>query len=145
MRALKLNRGAQGFTLMEIMITLVIVGLLVTVALPSYQSSVRKARRADGMDALLDLAGRQERFYAGAGTYTTEISGASGLNYGSTTSQDGYYALSAAACPSGTIAQCYVLSAAPRGAQADDALCGTLRLDSRTGKTATGSDASNCW
>ena len=137
--------GARGFTLIEIMIALVIVGILVMVALPSYQGSLRKSRRVDGMDTLLELASRQERFYARTGTYTTDISGATGLDYGSTQSPDGYYSLTAAACATGTIATCYVLSAAPQGVQASDTQCGTLQLGSNSGKTATGTDGARCW
>ena len=58
------NRRQQGFTLVEVMVVAVIISILLMVAMPTYQQSVRKARRADAYNALLELAARQERFYA---------------------------------------------------------------------------------
>ena len=52
----------RGFTLVELMIVVVIVAILAGIAVPSYMSSVRKTRRADAKTALLDLAGREERY-----------------------------------------------------------------------------------
>ena len=46
---------ARGFTLVELMIVIVIVAILLAVALPSYQNSVQKGRRADAKSALLDV------------------------------------------------------------------------------------------
>ena len=48
----------RGFTLMEMMIVVVILGVLVTIAYPSYQEQVRKSRRGDAKQALLDAASR---------------------------------------------------------------------------------------
>lgn len=138
-------RYAAGVTLIEIAIVLAIVGILAVIAIPSYQEGVRKAARVDAMDSILELAGRQERFFAQNGTYTTEISAASGLGFGSTLSPDGDYALTAAACTGGTIAACYRITATAQGDQVNDFRCGNFILDSRAGKTATGTDGANCW
>lgn len=140
------SRGPQrGVTFIEIAMVLVIVAILAVVAMPAYQDGVRQARRVDAMDTLLELSSRQERFYAQNGTYTTEISGAAGLGFGSTSSPDGYYTVTAAACATGTIATCYTMSAAPAGDQVNDLTCATMTLDSRGGKTASGTDGPNCW
>ena len=66
--------GQRGFTLIEVMIVIVILGILVTVGLPSYQDSIRKSRRADGMAALMELSARQERFYAQNSVYSHWLS-----------------------------------------------------------------------
>ncbi len=58
------RRLSRGFTLIELMIAVVIVGLLTMLAYPAYTQSVRKSRRADSKTALLDLASREERFMA---------------------------------------------------------------------------------
>ena len=58
---------------MELMIVVVIVGVLMMVALPAYQDSLQKGRRADGMAALMDAAGRQEKFMLDRSTYTIDM------------------------------------------------------------------------
>lgn len=60
---------SRGFTLIEIMIAVLIIAILATVVLPSYNDSVKKSRRADAQAALLGLAQAMERFYSEQGTY----------------------------------------------------------------------------
>ncbi|MFC4307624.1 type IV pilin protein [Steroidobacter flavus] len=52
----------QGFTLIELMITVVIVAILATVALPSYRQYVIRANRAAAKEAMMDIANRQQQF-----------------------------------------------------------------------------------
>lgn len=59
----------QGFTLIELMIAVAIVGILASIAYPSYQSSVMKSRRADAKSALLELANFMERHATEVGCY----------------------------------------------------------------------------
>ena len=54
---------SAGFTLVELMVVLVIASVLVAIALPSYISSARKSRRTEAKTALVDLAGREERYF----------------------------------------------------------------------------------
>ena len=61
---------AGGFTLIELMITLVIASILMTIAFPLYQHQLRESRRTDARSALLDLASREERYYAMQNGYT---------------------------------------------------------------------------
>ncbi len=65
-----MKQSQQGFTLLELMITVVIVGVLAAVTYPSYQDSVTKSRRADAKSALLDLANFMERHATEVGCYT---------------------------------------------------------------------------
>ncbi|HET9644109.1 MAG TPA: type IV pilin protein, partial [Burkholderiaceae bacterium] len=67
-------RRQGGFTLIEVMIVVVIVVILARVALPSYQSSVRKARRADAVDATTSILQVQERCRASQPTYAGSVS-----------------------------------------------------------------------
>ena len=60
-----------GFTLIELMITVAIIGILSAIAYPSYESYVRKSRRVDAKNALLDLASRQERYFSVNNKYST--------------------------------------------------------------------------
>jgi type IV pilus assembly protein PilE len=62
-------RRGKGFTLIELMITVAIVTILASVALPGFMSSIRKSRRTEARTALLDLAARAERFYSTTNSY----------------------------------------------------------------------------
>jgi len=80
---------SQGFTLMELMIAIAVIGIITSIAYPSYIDSVRKAHRNDGQAILLDLANRQELHYAKNVTYTNDFTK---LNL-ATTSPEGYYSI----------------------------------------------------
>ncbi|NEX21535.1 prepilin-type N-terminal cleavage/methylation domain-containing protein [Thiorhodococcus mannitoliphagus] len=67
-----------GFTLLELLITLAIVGILAALAYPSYQQQVRQARRADGQTALMRLAIAQEKFRGTCPRYADRIVGEAG-------------------------------------------------------------------
>jgi type IV pilus assembly protein PilE len=68
-RANPLRQSSGGFTLIELMIAVAIVGILAAIAYPSYQEQVRKGRRADAMAQLVTLAQAYERFYTSNNTY----------------------------------------------------------------------------
>ncbi len=133
------KQKTSGFTLMELMVTVAIVGLLAAIALPSYRSSVLKSARSDGKSALLEVATRQEQYYLDNKTYTTVMT-ALGLPASPYITESGNYSVSAAATTN--IAINYTLTAAPQGGQADDTHCGSLTLNSNGVKGAASTD---CW
>lgn len=140
------NRNLQGFTLIELMVTVAIVGILAAIAYPSYKNSVTKSRRAEGKSLLLDAAAREERYFAQYNKYTKVIVGPSGcvgnacgLNYTSDLSANDYYKLS------GDITTGYKLTVTAENPQkTDDPSCASFILDYLGAKTATGTDTSAC-
>ncbi len=142
------RRGAAGFTLMEVMIVVAIIGILLSVALPAYRDSIQKGRRSDGMSALLDASNRQERLMLDRSTYASDMT-ALGFAADPFISPEGHYSIDAVACtrPGGTIFNCYVLTATPvsTSPQAHDTYCTSLILDSSGAKSATGSTPDECW
>jgi type IV pilus assembly protein PilE len=63
-------RRQTGFTLIEVMIVVVVVSILAAIALPSYQAYVQKGRRVDAKNAVLDMAAREEKYFAINNKYT---------------------------------------------------------------------------
>ena len=129
----------HGFTLLELLITCVIVGILAAIALPFYQSQIQKSRRSDAKSALVGAAGQMERYMTEQGTYATATLGTGGV-YPSTT-QNGYYTLSL----SNLSASSYTLNAVPAGSQVGDP-CGTMTYTDQGVKGVTGTlSVSDCW
>ena len=136
----------RGFTLIELLITMVIAGILATIAVPSYQDHVQKARRADAFSCLLDAAQRQENFFYQNNSYTSNIAqlGLANANCG----EAAHYTLAAAAGPSGSINTSYLLTATRAStSQKADTKCGDLTLNSAgaKGNKNASKPASQCW
>jgi type IV pilus assembly protein PilE len=133
----------KAFTLIELMITVVIIGILAGIAYPSYTKWVIQARRADAQRALMDLANRQERYYLNVSppTYTADMTNLGYSAASNVTVEGGMYTMAVTAatvaCP---ITSCYALTATAIGIQARDTACPTLTLTSLGIKTPT-----TCW
>lgn len=129
----------SGFTLLEAMIVVAIIGILAAIAYPNYAAYVQRAKRSDAKNALIDLAARQERFRFGNNTYTPSLTA---LNL-TTTSLDGYYNLAITSAN----ANSFTATATPTSTQASDK-CGTLSL-TNTGQKGTvnsyGLTVQECW
>lgn len=110
-----------GFTLIELMVTVAIVALLATIALPSYQDYILKSRRAEGKSVLLNTQQLVERAYTDLNSYASAVAsvvGASGVR-----SEHGYYLVTSDASTVST----YSLNSTPQEGQAYDK-CKTLTL-----------------
>lgn len=127
----------QGFTLIEVMIVVMILGIISAIALPSYQEHVRRANRSEGMAFLQDVAARQERYFAQNNTYVTDIANVGKLGLSGTTSETGKYSLTIAATNN------YTLTATP--ASFSDPKCGNLTLNALGTKTASAGSVNDCW
>lgn len=127
------NRSQQqGFTLLELMIVLTILGILTALAYSTYVEQVRKARRADATSSLLEGAQVLERCFTRTNTYNTGCPNPAGA------SGDGYYNLTV-----NRTASTYTLTATPLGDQLKDN-CGTYTLDHLGNKTPAPS-RDKCW
>jgi len=121
----------SGFTLVELMITVAIIAILASVALPSYQDSVRQTRRAAAQADLMELASYMERIYTAQGSYAS-ISGA--LPDLGTEMYNIDFSV-------GPTQSTYTLRAQPIDTQLNDT-CGTLTL---AHTAQEGADTANCW
>lgn len=126
---------ARGFTLVEMLIVVAVGAILVTVALPGYQDYLRKARRADGQEALLRLQLEQERFRANRVSYATTLgAGDTGLGLPGAigdlrASAEAHYTLSVvSASATGYVLQADGNGSLSSGRQAKDGACTVLQL-----------------
>lgn len=142
--SLTLSKYNTGFTLIEVMIVVAIIGIIAAIGYPSYQDHVRKARRADAQTALLELSQFMERHYTSNGRYLKADNTAPDLPF-SEAPKDGAtktYDLSFTATPT---ANAYTLRAVPKGSMAGDA-CGTLTISNTGAKgQVAGATPEQCW
>ena len=133
----------RGVTLIELMIIVMIVGILASIAYPSYQNYLTRARRAEGKGMIMDVSARLERFYFDNNTYTTSMTA---LGYASATpnSESDFYTAKVEAGPSGDIATTYKITVTPTK-DSIDKICGYLERDSRGVEDSEKNDNETCW
>lgn len=134
----------RGFTLIELMVVVAIVGILAAIAYPSYQNHVEKTRRTTAKADLMELAQFMERHYTNGYDYTAPPGPTpSGLPFDTQPRGGGggvfyNYGFNGAVGPN-----TFELQASPVGAQAGDD-CGWLRVD-QSGNRSSENAGPDCW
>ena len=141
----------KGVTLLELMVVVVIIGIIASIAYPSYTQFIVKSKRTAGSAVLLQVADRQQQFFMDNKQYATKFSS---LGYGSDEimiNDDGTIVAAGDSrrtykiALSGATATSYTVEAIPQLAQASkDTDCGTMTLTSAGAKGQSGS-GDNCW
>jgi type IV pilus assembly protein PilE len=121
-------QGIKGMTLIELMIAVAIIGIIASIAIPSYQTQILAARRGDGITQLLQLQMQQESYRLENNSYA--ISAQLGLPVSD------YYTFTS----SGVSATAYTLTATAKSSQTADTGCTALTLDQSMNKTPA-----TCW
>jgi type IV pilus assembly protein PilE len=147
-------RNTHGFTLIELMIVIAVIGIITAIAVPAFNEQVRKSRRSDAFQAIGDLQLKQERWRSNRANYTATLAD---LGYNSATLPSEHYTVALATpastpCPTTdnpatTTANSYQITATAIGAQAKDTRCATIVLANRCGvieKTSTPAGGT-CW
>jgi type IV pilus assembly protein PilE len=135
-----MERLIRGFTLIEAMIVVAIIGIIVAFGYPAYRDQVMKSRRAEGMGELLELADRLERYYSDKGTYD----GVTAADIFHTDTAKGYYML--AIVDAETDNMQFAVTATPKNGQEKDK-CHTFKLTSQGTKSVSGGSlgTEDCW
>ena len=150
----------RGVTLIELMIVIVLLGIIVAIAVPSYRNYVLRSNRTDATVTLLKIRAAQEKFFLNNDRYATsaELDAAppkglgfpSGSAASTAATEHGYYDISSAVdptAPAGTPS--FMLTATPIGGQLQDNECRSMTINDRgdRGAVSTSSTVSTttCW
>ena len=135
------RRRTAGYTLMELMTAVVIVGILATIATPSYRTYLLRVHRTTAKSALLGLATSQERYYLTNRTYGT-IAQLATAGY-PTTSENGMYTLTMEVANAATFTAKATATVGTNGVDMrKDTKCQWLQITAAGVRTASSAD---CW
>ena len=126
-----------GFTLIEMLITVSIIGILAAVVYPSYTSFIMRSDRAEAFRELVRIANLQEQYFADTRTYASDLTNL-GLASSPYTTENGNYSIA-----SSVSGDTFKLTATAKGKQAKDTGCTVLTIDEAGTKGPT--SAIECW
>ncbi len=132
-----MNERQSGFTLIELMITVVVLGILAAITYPSYQNYVTRGQRTAAQSAMMEEAQRQERLMTSNGSYASST-----INTPS--NQDTRYVIVTTPTADGFG---YTMTATPVAGKVSDLACNILTLNAMGARNISGgtSTASDCW
>ena len=138
-------RAPSGFTLVELMVVVVVAGILLAVALPSFMDSIRKGRRSEAFAAMAALQQAQERFRSTNTTYSATLPG----GIAALSRPAGHYAISVV---SATATAYEILADGTGSGQANDGNCARLGIkvvggsvQYASGTSLVYADTNPCW
>ena len=141
---MRLKKTSSGFSLIELMITLAIVAILASIAVPSYQKYMMSSRRTDATTMLQRVATAEEQYFFAHSAYTDNANNELGLGEGGVIkSSEGYYTIAITDVTSSA----YKLTATPvdGGVQSKDSDCTSFGLNQTGQKTSSPKAFETCW
>jgi type IV pilus assembly protein PilE len=146
----------DGFTLIELMVVVTIIGILTAIALPAYTQYVVRANRSAAQSFMFSVANKQEQYMLDARTYAGGTTALTDLSLTVPAEVSGKYTITVTCTMPTATGNCtgvagmpaYVIKAEPSGIQATrDVKCATLTLNQQAVKTESGtaSAVSDCW
>jgi type IV pilus assembly protein PilE len=136
----------KGFTLIELMIVVAIIGIISAVALPSYNSYIIRSKRTECRTALMQVMQQQERYFTQQNAYLGPFAATDPnipmRQFSGDTAASSACSISAAACSGSTVGACIVVTGTPLRPDPEVA---NITLQSDGTKGCSGTTQAKCW
>jgi type IV pilus assembly protein PilE len=143
----RIHGKRRGYTLVELMLVVIVIGILSAIAVPAYQRYAERARRVEAKEMLLRIGHAQERYHATYHRFSYEL--INELRFAQAMTPSGFYRLELSRSPTAGEGQGFIATAVPVNGQSGDA-CGQLSVDHQGRRRPIRDDASRnrngaCW